>query len=75
MVKLNVRRLLHGGGQFMGFVAGTLYAPSLHAEQSTLASLRTRLAAGRGSPRELVGHLLRATLTIFSTRLGVARPG
>jgi len=42
MIKLNVRRLLHGGGQFMGFVGGTLYVPSLHAEQSTLSSLITK---------------------------------
>ena len=42
MIKLNVKRLLQGGGQFMGFVGGTLYVPSLHAEQSTLSSLATK---------------------------------
>lgn len=42
MVKLNIQRLLHGGGQFMGFVSGTLYIPSLHAEQSTLNSIQSK---------------------------------
>jgi DNA modification methylase/predicted RNA-binding Zn-ribbon protein involved in translation (DUF1610 family) len=42
MVKINVRRLLKGGGQFMGAVTGTLYIPSLHAEQNYLRSLKNR---------------------------------
>ena len=52
MIKVNVRRLLRGGGQFMGFVTGTLYVPSLHAEQSTLGSIRKKFAAvPRNYPR------------------------
>ncbi|RMD58431.1 site-specific DNA-methyltransferase [Candidatus Parcubacteria bacterium] len=43
MVKINVQRLLRGGGQFMGAVGGTLYVPSLHAEQNYMASLKNRL--------------------------------
>ncbi|MEH2331138.1 DNA methyltransferase [Nostoc sp.] len=43
MVKLNIQRLLHGGGQFMGFVSGTLYIPSLNAEQSTLNSIISKV--------------------------------
>jgi len=50
-------------------------AAQMAGRREIFTLLRTRLAGGRGSPRELVGHLLRATLTIFSTRLGVARPG
>lgn len=42
MIKINIKRLLFGGGQFMGFVGGTLYIPSLHAEQSTLKSISTK---------------------------------
>jgi DNA modification methylase len=42
MVKLNIQRLLHGGGQFMGIVSGTFYVPSLHAEQSTLNSITSK---------------------------------
>lgn len=42
MVKVNVRRLLHGGGQFMGSVGGTLYLPGLHAEQNYFISLKNR---------------------------------
>ena len=42
MVKINVPRLFHGGGQFMGAVGGTLYIPSLHAEQNYLISLKNR---------------------------------
>jgi DNA modification methylase len=42
MVKLNVHRLLQGGGQFMGLVSGTFYLPSLHAEQSALNSLHSK---------------------------------
>ncbi len=42
MIKINVKRLLFGGGQFMGFVGGTLYVPSLHGEQSTLKSITTK---------------------------------
>lgn len=38
MIKINVQRLFNGGGQFMGSVTGTLYIPSLNAEQSILAS-------------------------------------
>src|SRR5690606_21287700 len=43
MIKINVKRLLHGGGQFMGFVGGTLYLPSLNAEQSTLSSIANKV--------------------------------
>lgn len=42
MIKLNIPRLLHQSGQFMGFVSGTFYLPSLHAEQSTLLSIINR---------------------------------
>ncbi len=42
MIKINIKRLLFGGGQFMGFVGGTLYVPSLHGEQSTLKSIATK---------------------------------
>jgi len=42
MVKLNIPRLLHQSGQFMGLVSGTFYLPSLHAEQSTLVSMMNR---------------------------------
>ncbi len=44
MIKLNVHRLLNGGGQFMGSVAGTYYLPSLQAEQSTLVSIAAKFA-------------------------------
>ncbi len=60
MIKLNVRRLLHGGGQFMGFVGGTLYVPSLHAEQSTLSSLATKT-------RKVVGNYRSTEFDIKNT--------
>jgi len=43
MIKINIKRLLFGGGQFMGFVGGTLYVPSLHGEQSTLKSIASKV--------------------------------
>jgi hypothetical protein len=43
MIKINVKRMLYGGGQFMGFVGGTFYLPSLNAEQSTLVSIANKV--------------------------------
>lgn len=43
MIKINVPRLMNGGGQFMGSVTGTLYIPSLNAEQSILSSFANKV--------------------------------
>jgi hypothetical protein len=64
LIKLNVRRLLRGGGQFMGFVTGTLYVPSLHAEQCTLRSIRKKFDA---VPRNYPNYPDRRSLVLIST--------